>query len=342
MDTLQLIASATGLGVLAGVRLYLTVFCLGLAIRFGLFELSQSFASLHSLGNWWVIGLSGLAVIVEFAADKIPWLDSAWDSLHTFIRPIGAALLSVAAFDSIDPGLRTVLVLLTGGAALTSHSAKAATRVAVNHSPEPFSNVALSLIGDAAVPFSLWLLVEYPLLVGGVALVFVVIAVSLAPWIFRTLRVQYLALKAWFATWFSLEEVADTPKTSYGLNALPRSAAVPLPDRYARYVKEKYQRDDAFALRGVFRRGPRKMRNRVGYVCVLPDRFVFLAQRTFGMAVYEAPLNEVRNVQFDDRILMDGLRIHDLNGEVQMDLFKQVGRGGEHLASAWQVSRATA
>lgn len=340
METLQLIASATGLGVLAGVRLYLTVLCLGLAVRFEWLELSESFSALQILGDWRVIGVAALAVILEFAADKIPWLDSAWDSVHTFIRPVGAALLSVAAFDSIDPGMRTILVLLTGGAALTSHSAKAATRVAVNHSPEPFSNVALSLAGDAVVPVSLWLMFEYPLLIGGIAMAFLLVVALIAPRIFRVLRVHFIALRSCLGVW--LESEQENAAAKVDLRNLPREAAVPLPERYARYVNEKYGAREVFALRGVFRRGAGKLRNRVGYLCVLPDKFVFLASRPWGMAVHELKHEDVASLRFDEHLLMDGLRIKDPKGEVSMDLFKEISEGGRRLAHAWSLSRAVA
>lgn len=340
METLQLIASATGLGVLAGVRLYLTVLCLGIAVRFGWLELSESFSSLHVLGDWRVMGVAALAVVMEFAADKIPWLDSAWDSVHTFIRPVGAALLSVAAFESIDPGMRTILVLLTGGAALTSHSAKAATRVAVNHSPEPFSNVALSLAGDAVVPVSLWLMFEYPLLIGGLAAAFLIVVAFIAPRIFRVLRVHFVALRSWLGVWMGAERESET--RAVDLTNLPREAAVPLPDRYARYMQEKYGADNVFALRGVFRRGAGKLRNRMGYLCVLPDRFVFLARRPWGMAAHELKHDEILSLHFDEHLLMDDLRIKDPKGEVSMDLFKEESAGGKRLASAWRVNQAAA
>lgn len=340
METLQLIASATGLGVLAGVRLYLTVLCLGLAVRFGWLELSQSFSQLQVLGDWRVIGVAGVAVLLEFFADKVPWLDSAWDSVHTFIRPVGAALLSVAAFESIDPGMRTILVLLTGGAALTSHSAKAATRVAVNHSPEPFSNMALSLAGDVAVPVSLWLLMEHPLLVGGAAALFLLVVALLAPRVYRMLRVHLIALRSWLGVWLGGSPAAQP--VAVDLAELQRQSAVELPEAYARKLREKCGQDATFALHGVFRKGAGSLCNRVGYLCVLPDRFVLLARRPWGMAVQELPLATLGNIRFEEHLLMDGLQLRDARGELAMDLFKEPTAGGWRLAQAWSLARATA
>jgi hypothetical protein len=340
LETLQLIASATGLGVLAGVRLYLTVLCLGLAVRFEWLQLGESFSQLQVLGNWWVIGFASVAVLLEFFADKIPWLDSAWDSVHTFIRPVGAALLSVAAFDSIDPGMRTILVLLTGGAALGSHSAKAATRVAVNHSPEPFSNVAMSLAGDVAVPVSLWLLMEHPLVVGGAALAFLLAMLMVAPLVYRMLRVNLIAIRSCLGVWFgSGEAPTDAP---ISLADLQTQAAVELPEPYARKLREKYGHAEGFALYGVFRRGAGKLRNRVGYLCVLPDRFVLMARRPWGMALQELPHETVGDLRFEERFLMDGLRVRQGEGELSMDLFKEPSGGGKRLASAWTLAKATA
>ena len=93
------------------------------------------------LANWWVIGLAGTLFVVEFLADKIPWVDTIWDTVHTFVRPLGAAAVAVTAVGSVNPSTMVVAGILTGGAALTSHSMKAMTRIAVNHSPEPVSNV---------------------------------------------------------------------------------------------------------------------------------------------------------------------------------------------------------
>ncbi|MCW5964092.1 MAG: DUF4126 domain-containing protein [Bryobacterales bacterium] len=340
METLQLIASATGLGVLAGVRLYLTVLCLGLAVRFEWLELGQSFSQLQVLGDWRVIGVAAIAVLLEFFADKIPWLDSAWDSLHTFIRPVGAAVLSVAAFESIDPGMRTILVLLTGGAALTSHSAKAATRMAVNYSPEPFSNLALSLAGDVAVPVSLWLLMEYPLVVGGIAAVFLLLMAMIAPRVYRILRVHVIAIRSCLGVWLGDAEAASS--TPVSLDALQRESAVELPEVYARSLRKEYGQDAAFALHGVFRRGAGKLRNRVGYLCVLPDRFVLMARRPWGMVTQELPHESVGSLRFEERFLMDGLRLRDPKGELSMDLFKEISAGGRRLATAWSTAKASA
>jgi hypothetical protein len=114
---------------------------------------------------------------VEFVSDKIAWLDSLWDTAHTFIRPIGAVVLAVTSVSSMDPGLRTALALLMGTVALSSHTAKSATRVAVNHSPEPLSNIFLSAVEDLFLPLGMWVTFHYPLVVLGLVVAFVVAVV---------------------------------------------------------------------------------------------------------------------------------------------------------------------
>ena len=122
---------------------------------------------------------AGIACAVEFVADKVPWVDSAWDSIHTFIRPVGAVILGARAFMHTDPAVQAILAILCGGLALSSHSAKAATRFAVNHSPEPFSNLALSVAGDLTIPLAGWFAFHYPLVTLGFVVVFSIVFASL-------------------------------------------------------------------------------------------------------------------------------------------------------------------
>ena len=136
-----------GAAWLSGIKLYVTVVTLGLLQHFGLAHLP---GDLRILGEWWIIGIAGLLFLVEFVADKIPAVDSVWDSIHTFIRIPAGAVLAAAALGQFDSRIRLLAFLLGGGIALTSHATKAATRVAVNASPEPFSNMAVSSIEDVS------------------------------------------------------------------------------------------------------------------------------------------------------------------------------------------------
>jgi len=144
MDAVTLIATAASLSLLAGWRVYLCVFAAGLAMRLGWLPLPSHLESLDVLASPWVIGAAAFGAAAEFFADKIAWVDSLWDAVHTAIRPIGGALLALAIVDASDPAWQIASVLLGGGAALTSHAAKAGSRAVVNASPEPFSNIAVS------------------------------------------------------------------------------------------------------------------------------------------------------------------------------------------------------
>ena len=142
---------ALGFGVLAGLNLYLTVFVTGLALKLQWLTLAEKYSELQVLENPWIIGIAGILFLIETFADKIPWVDSAWDLLHTAIRPIGGVLLALAALGELENGVGVIAALLCGGSALFSHTAKAGTRAVANLSPEPLSNIALSTTEDALV-----------------------------------------------------------------------------------------------------------------------------------------------------------------------------------------------
>lgn len=176
---------AMGSAWLSGINLYATAVTLGLLQRFHLVTLP---GQLDALSNGWVIGIAGALYVVEFVADKIPAVDSSWDMVHTFIRIPAGAVLAFAAFGNADPSVRMIAMLLGGTVALTSHGAKAATRVAANTSPEPFSNIALSLMEDVFTISSSVLLAWFPVVILVVVVVFVAFTGWLAPKVFRALR----------------------------------------------------------------------------------------------------------------------------------------------------------
>lgn len=197
MDTIALLGSVLGIGFLSGVRLYFTVLVIGLAVRLGWLDLHGELSSLAVLADTRVLVAAGVLVLIEFIADKIPWVDSLWDSIHTVIRPLGAAAIAAQALGTADPATRTVFMILSGTAALTGHSSKAAARLAVNHSPEPFSNLGLSLLEDLFVPVALWFALRHPVLTLSLLAVFLAIFLWLAPKIFRFLRLEFTALLYW-------------------------------------------------------------------------------------------------------------------------------------------------
>lgn len=179
MGAVEMVGVAASLSFLAGWRLYACVAAAGLAMRFGLLELPQQIQALDALANPWVIGVAGLAAIAELVADKVMWFDSLWDGAHTFIRPLGGALLALAVVDAHDPAWQVIVFLLGGGAALLSHGAKASARAAVNTSPEPISNIAVSTVEDVVTAGGLWLALSQPAIAIVVALMLLACAIGL-------------------------------------------------------------------------------------------------------------------------------------------------------------------
>lgn len=184
MDWWTTLGMAMGSAWLSGINLYATVVTLGLLQRFHLVTLP---GDLGMVGEWWVIGLAGFFYVIEFVADKIPAVDSAWDAIHTFIRVPAGAILAATAFADFDPAVRVVALLVGGGVALSSHGTKAATRLAANTSPEPISNISLSLVEDAVTIGGSVLMVFFPIAILVVVVVFLVFAIWLVPKIVRAL-----------------------------------------------------------------------------------------------------------------------------------------------------------
>ena len=177
MEWLATLGRTLGFSLAAGVNLYATVAILGLASRYGWVALPEQF---KVFDNNWVIGVAGVLYVVEFVADKIPWVDSIWDSVHTLIRPVGGAVIAVASLGEASPTMTGLIALLGGAVAAGSHVTKAGTRVAANTSPEPFSNWFLSLAEDAFVIGLSFITLKFPLLALGVSVVIVVLIVMTA------------------------------------------------------------------------------------------------------------------------------------------------------------------
>jgi hypothetical protein len=219
VEKLDLLAVALGLAALAGINLYLTVFVTGLAIHFHWVTLAPQYQSLEVLGNPWIITVAGVLYFLEFFADKVPWVDSIWDAAHTVIRPIGGALLAIQVLGHPSPALTVIVALLAGGTSLVAHTAKAATRLATNASPEPFSNIGLSLGEDAAVLGGLALVHFNPLLALIIFLIGIATFFYFAPKILRAMKA-----KIWLA-WKKLNGPADRD--------LPTKLPLTLPARLA-------------------------------------------------------------------------------------------------------------
>ena len=185
MDILVTLGRTLGFSLAAGVNLYATVALVGLAARFGWVALPEQF---QVFNNPWVIGVAAVLYVVEFFADKIPWVDTMWDAVHTFVRPVGGALIAVAALGDASPTVEGLVALLGGAVAAGSHATKAGTRVAANASPEPFSNWALSIIEDIFVVGLGLVTLKFPLLALGVSLLILLVMILAARWIWQLLR----------------------------------------------------------------------------------------------------------------------------------------------------------
>jgi len=185
MEWFSTLSLALGTAWTSGINLYATVAVLGLLQRFGATELP---GGLNVLDNWWIIGIAVFFYLVEFFADKIPYVDSVWDVVHTFIRVPAGAVVAYAATNQMDAGVATIATLLGGGLAFSSHGTKAALRAGANLSPEPVSNWVLSIVEDIIAFVGAILAVFAPVLIAIVLGIFVIFFVWFAPKIFRTMR----------------------------------------------------------------------------------------------------------------------------------------------------------
>lgn len=311
MERLDLLAVALGLAALAGVNLYLTVFASGLAIHFHWISLAPQYQSLEILGDPWIITIAGILYFLEFFADKIPWVDSVWDAVHTVIRPIGGALLAIQVLGHPSAAFTVIVALLAGGTSLVAHTAKAATRLASNSSPEPFSNIGLSLGEDAAVLGGLALVHFNPILALVIFLICIGAFFYFAPRILRAMKV-----KIWLA-WRKLNGPADRDEPVKLPSALPARLA-PV------FGGENVLGETiAWAVPCVSGRGRRIPANLFGAVVATheePNRITFVARKA-GRAFTRAIDLEGSNVAREPKFLSENLVIFPATGKGPKYLF---------------------
>jgi hypothetical protein len=185
MNPVEALGLALGAGFASGLNLYATVATLGLLQRFGVIHLP---ASLEVVANPIVLGVAAALYLVEFFADKIPYLDTIWDAVHTFIRPPAAAIIAYGAAAAVSPEWRWAAALLAGGVALTAHSTKATTRAAVNTVPEPFSNWALSFGEDLLAVWLTWFTTVHPVAAIVIVVALLILCAFLLYYLFRFVR----------------------------------------------------------------------------------------------------------------------------------------------------------
>ncbi len=194
-EWLPTLSLALGTAWTSGINLYATVSVLGLLQKFGATKLP---GGLDILDNWWIIGVAGFLYLIEFFADKIPYVDSVWDVVHTFIRVPAGAIVAYAATNEMDASVGVIATLLGGGLAFSSHGTKAALRAGANLSPEPVSNWALSIVEDIIAFVGAISAVFAPVLMAIVLIIFAVLFVWFAPKVFRAVRKLFNGIRALF------------------------------------------------------------------------------------------------------------------------------------------------
>jgi hypothetical protein len=308
METLSLLGSVMGLGLASGVRLYATMLAVGLGLRFGIFDLHAGIERLRILSSDWVLAAVGLAYLIEFFADKVPWLDSLWDSIHTLIRPLGAAMMSATALGSFSPEARWALALASGGVAFAGHSTKAGTRLAANHSPEPFSNIFLSLFEDVLVFSGTWLAIQHPIAMLAIVVAFLAAFLWIGPKVFRLLKLESTAL----------------------LCLIRGSGGEPQKDEYGKLGAP------ILVVRAAAGAGVRGLKNSTGWLGFGDEGLTFVARRWFRLKVHRIPVDAIAGSDFRKRILLDQLRIKTPVGLVNFDLFKDRTGKSQKLREALQ------
>lgn len=302
MDTLQTLGIALGLASLAGLNLYLTVFATGLAIQQQWIDVSQTYPELAILGHPAIVTIAGVLTFLQFFADKVQWVDSLWDTVHTIIRPLGGAFLAIQVLGTPDPVFDVITGLLAGSVTLMVHSVKAGTRLIVNHSPEPFSNVAVGFAEDAVVLGGLALVAKDPVLA---LIVFSLLLLGIAyfgPKLFRAVKAN-----AWLF-WRKLTAPAadhvetDLPKT------LPHELEIAC--HSANLLGEKI----VWAVPCLSGSVPRVSSNLFGFLIATegdPARLAFVARRRWRKSAQQFDLSTYK-VAHEPKFLSENIVLYSL------------------------------
>jgi hypothetical protein len=296
MEVLNLLGSALGLGLVSGLNLYATVLTVGFGMRLGLITLNPEMSGLAVLSSPYVLIAAGILFVVEFLADKIQWVDSVWDTVHTFIRPVGAALVGASAIGAVNAEA-AVIAALCAGVSLSAHSTKAGTRLLANHSPEPFSNIGLSLVEDVLAVAGTFIALKYPSVMLVVVAVFLIVFAWFAPKAFRLLRVEYHATGALLKRLVSkiTGEHQSGPEVS-----MP------------------------FEIRSVAGKGVKRLRHSIGHLQINDDSLIFVTRRGFRQREHRIDRDAIEDVHFKKRVLLDRLTITAGGRQQQFYFFKDV------------------
>lgn len=310
MEQLNLLAVALGLAALAGINLYLTVFVTGLAVNQHWITLAPQYQSLDVLGHPAIIVVAGVFYFLEFFADKVPWVDSAWDAVHTIIRPIGGAFLAIRVLGYSSPTFDVLIVLLAGGTSLIAHTAKASTRLAANTSPEPFSNIGLSLAEDIGVLGGLALIYYNPLIALGIFVFAMAAFLYFAPRILRAMKAKI---------WLVFKKL-NLPADSGAPQTLPATLPANLYEIFSHHTV--LRETIAWAAPCLSGRGRRIPPNLFGALVATneePRKLIFVARKGSGLA-QTIPLDGVI-VAREPKFLSENLTIIPATGKGPRYLF---------------------
>ncbi len=347
MGVLQLLGSTLGLGLVSGINLYATVLVVGLGIRFDLISLRPELQQLEVLANPVVIVVAGLIFVVEFLADKIKWIDSIWDAVHTLIRPLGAAVIGAVGLGEVSPE-SVVVALSCGGVALSGHSTKAGLRLLVNHSPEPFSNIALSLTEDVLVVLGTYVAVQYPYLMLIIVASFVIGFLWFAPRAFRLLRIETNAIVAMFKKLVSklislfsrkrprgFRESHMSTLQSSSTSKVPQIANDEMPIEYVYHLRDAFNvRDEAAVIKCAAGKGVRGLRHSIGYLSITATEAIFMCKRLLRLRHYAVPRSNIEHVHFKKHLLVDRLILRVGGKQHVFYLFKDASNRGEMISKA--------
>lgn len=317
METLQLLGVAVGLASLAGLNLYLTVFVTGLAVRFGWIALAPEYVRLEVLGDPVILAVAGILCAMEFLADKLPWVDSLWDAVHTAIRPVGAALLAVLVLGDANPVFDVVIGLLAAWLGFTTHALKSAVRLQANASPEPFSNIGLSVAGDATVLLGLGLIFTYPL----IALIVGIILLA-AIWFFVPRMLRATWVKLWLCG-RKLRLAAEESPIKILPTTLPRAAQATLGEV-------------SWAVPCISGAGTQIPRNRFGWLVATDnERHLFFILRSRPRRPRPLPNSLPVAVRMERKFLADVLVLEWPDGEGRANfLFERGARALAEMVAA--------
>ncbi len=304
--------------LMAGVNLYATVAVVSISAKFGLVDGMPQ--TLQVFDNWLLITVAVVMYVAEFVVDKFEFFDNAWDLISTFIRPVGAGLMGLAAFGELDPALSLAGALLCGGVALESHSIKAGSRAILNVvSPaETVSNACVSIAEDIMVFFFVIMALVHPFVTGIIALVVAVLLFFLVPRMLKWIFVLFKAVFASFRSWFSLREEFDV-----------------LPDN----LKDIANLADPESVISCSSSGIKGVSGKRGFVLIGGENLVFLCRRWFSSRKWELPFSSITGARLQRRLFLDILEVRYQNpdsksSKVRFVFFKDQSALAEKLLKA--------